>query len=223
MSTWYERLKKLREQKNLSQTQLGEKIGKDLTAISRYENGSGAQNLSYKLKQSLRWVFTPEEIDYIEHGATVESDSATNNGVVKNIILVPIVSAKASGSPVGEIHYDVVTKGELSIAKMLFRTVPNVDDIQAIEVIGNSMSPRINPGDYVIIDKADSFNQDGVYVLQFDSMLLVKRLQVTTRGIKIISDNRSYDDDMYNPEDDQRMMHIIGKVILVINRDMASF
>lgn len=141
----------------------------------------------------------------------------------EKFISVPIISAKASGSPVGEIHYDVVTKGELSIAKMLFRTMPNVENIQAIEVIGNSMSPRINPGDYVIIDKDDIFTQDGVYVLQFDSMLLVKRLQVTTKGIKIISDNRSYDDDMYDPEDDQRMMHIIGKVILVINRDMASF
>lgn len=161
-----------------------------------------------------------------ENGGMFEADQKSTSQAVfdtDKFIPIPIISAKASGSPVGEIHYDVVTKGELSIAKMLFRTMPNVENIQAIEVIGNSMSPRINPGDYVIIDKDDIFTQDGVYVLQFDSMLLVKRLQVTTKGVKIISDNRSYDDDMYDPEDDQRMMHIIGKVILVINRDMASF
>lgn len=138
-------------------------------------------------------------------------------------ISIPIVTAKASGSPVGEIHYDVVERGEVSIAKMLFKTMPNIENVQAVEVIGNSMSPRINPGDYVIIDKMNYFDHDGVYVLQFDSMLLVKRLQVTTKGIKIISDNRMYDEDLYDPEDDQRLMHIVGKVILVINRDMASF
>lgn len=170
--------------------------------------------------------FLKVDVKYLETGERIETDSPKSTESIidtNKFISVPIVSAKASGSPVGEIHYDVEIKGEVSIAKMLFKTMPNINNIQAIEVIGNSMSPRINPGDYVIVDKKDNFDHDGVYVLQFDSMLLVKRLQVTTRGIKIISDNRSYDEDVYDPNDDQRMMHIVGKVILVINRDMASF
>lgn len=226
MSTWYDRLKTIREENGLSQADLGEKIGTDDTAISRYEKGAGAQNLTFKFKQKLTKVFNNEEIHFIETGDRAKTDSPKSTESIidtNKFISVPIVSAKASGSPVGEIHYDVEIKGEVSIAKMLFKTMPNINNIQAIEVIGNSMSPRINPGDYVIVDKKDNFDHDGVYVLQFDSMLLVKRLQVTTRGIKIISDNRSYDEDVYDPNDDQRMMHIVGKVILVINRDMASF
>lgn len=227
MSDFSKRIKEVRKYHNYTQEEFAHVIGaNNKQTVSDLENGKQKalkdeqiQALVDKFRINKTWLLLGEgsmfePIRTKEHSNTMEPTKFFN---------VPIISAKASGSPVGEIHYDVVTKGELSIAKMLFRTVPNVDDIQAIEVIGNSMSPRINPGDYVIIDKADSFNQDGVYVLQFDSMLLVKRLQVTTRGIKIISDNRSYDDDMYDPEDDQRMMHIIGKVILVINRDMASF
>lgn len=227
MSDFSKRIKEVRKYHNYTQEEFAHVIGaNNKQTVSDLENGKQKalkdeqiQALVDKFRVNKTWLLLGEgsmfePIRTKEHSSTTEPTKFFN---------VPIISAKASGSPVGEIHYDVVTKGELSIAKMLFRTVPNVDKIQAIEVIGNSMSPRINPGDYVIIDKADSFNQDGVYVLQFDSMLLVKRLQVTTKGIKIISDNRSYDDDMYDPEDDQRMMHIIGKVILVINRDMASF
>lgn len=226
MSTWFKRLKEVRERNQLKQSELGNKIGIDATAVSRYEKGKGAKDIPYQLKQKLTNVFTVEEIAYIETGEMLESDQPQHTQSIVDTdkhISVPIVSAKASGSPVGEIHYDVVTKGEVSIAKMLFKTMPNIENIQAVEVIGNSMTPRINPGDYVIIDKMCYFDHDGVYVLQFDSMLLVKRLQVTTKGIKIISDNRMYAEDLYDQEDDQRLMHIVGKVILVINRDMGSF
>lgn len=193
-------------------------------ATNQYKKKEKASDNMREIAQkkgiSLAWLEF-ETGEMFESAKTLESTTTAID--TEKFISVPIVSAKASGSPVGEIHYDVEIKGEVSIAKMLFKTMPNINNIQAIEVIGNSMSPRINPGDYVIVDKKDNFDHDGVYVLQFDSMLLVKRLQVTTRGIKIISDNRSYDEDVYDPNDDQRMMHIVGKVILVINRDMASF
>lgn len=216
MSTWYERLKKLREEKNLSQTQLGEKIGKDLTAISRYENGSGAQNLTYKLKQSLRWVFTPEEIEYIEHGASVDS-SETKTTKNSKIVTVPIMSVKASAGR-GNEHYDVVTTGELLIDRMLFKVLPNLKDIRAIEVEGDSMYPTLKEGDYVIIEENSHFSGDGIYVLQWDSVLLVKRLQAGAGKIDIISDNQRYAVNTFDPMDDQRSFHIVGKVILRMQR-----
>lgn len=229
MSTWFERFKNIRVEKELTQQQIADALGKDITSVSRYENGKGSQNMPFTFKKNLTNLFTNVELRYIETGEkseNIKSDQSKSTQILidtEKFISVPIVSAKASGSPVGEICYDVVERGEISIAKMLFKTMPNIENVQAVEVIGNSMSPRINPGDYVIIDKMGHFDHDGVYVMQFDSMLLVKRLQVTTKGIKIISDNRSYAEDLYDPEDDQRLMNIVGKVILVINRDMGSF
>ncbi|MFY9141490.1 XRE family transcriptional regulator [Sulfuricurvum sp.] len=228
MSDFGQRIKELRKKFDLTQQGLADEIGaNNKQTISDVEKGKQKSLNDDQVRIILDKYGISKTWLILGDGEMFELDKkseATTTAIDTNkFISVPIVSAKASGSPVGEIHYDVEIKGEVSIAKMLFKTMPNINNIQAIEVIGNSMSPRINPGDYVIVDKKDNFDHDGVYVLQFDSMLLVKRLQVTTRGIKIISDNRSYDEDVYDPNDDQRMMHIVGKVILVINRDMASF
>lgn len=217
MSTWYERLKNLREEKGLTQTELGDKIGKDLTAISRYENGTGAKNLTYQLKQSLRWVFTPEEIAFIENGVRVESDDITNCIKSNKMIKAPIMSVKASAGN-GREQHEVITTGELLIDRMLFKVLPNLKNIRAIEVEGDSMYPTLKEGDYVVIEENMNFTGDGIYVLHYDGVLLVKRLQADIDGIEILSDNQSYGKRKYDPNDDQRLFHIAGKVILRMQR-----
>lgn len=217
MSTWYERLKNLREEKGLTQTELGDKIGKDLTAISRYENGTGAKNLTYQLKQSLRWVFTPEEIAFIENGVRVESDNIPKGITSNKMISAPIMSIKASAGS-GREQHEVITTGELLIDRMLFKVLPNLKNIRAIEVEGDSMYPTLKEGDYVVIEENTNFSGDGIYVLHYDGVLLVKRLQADIDGIEILSDNQSYGKRKYDPNDDQRLFHIAGKVILRMQR-----
>ena len=58
MSTWFERLKEIREKNQLTQPELGSKIGIDATAVSRYEKGKGAKGIPYQLKQKLTNVFS---------------------------------------------------------------------------------------------------------------------------------------------------------------------
>lgn len=230
MSTWFERFKKLRIEKELTQQEIADALEKDITAVSRYENGKGSKNMPFVFKKNLTNLFTNGELRYIETGEkakNVQSNEEINSNSIPvntdKFIPVPIVSARASGSPVGEIHYDVVTQGEVSIDRALFKVLPDIKHVQAVRVVGNSMSPRINEGDMVIIDRSQRSAEDGVFVLQYDSMLLVKRLHVTSRGIKIISDNRSYPEDTYDPHDNQCMFQIVGKVIVVVNTDMSSF
>lgn len=227
MENFGERALKVRQHVKLSQDAFANEIGiSSKQTVSNVEKGKQKKYSDDEINKIIDKFGVSKKWLILGEGEMLESDQPKQTQSLVDtdkFISVPIVSAKASGSPVGEICYDVVERGEVSIAKMLFKTMPNIENVQAVEVIGNSMSPRINPGDYVIIDKTEHFDHDGIYVLQFDSMLLVKRLQVTTKGIKIISDNRSYAEDLYDPEDDQRLMHIVGKVILVINRDMGSF
>jgi len=221
MSTWFKRLKEIREQNELTQPELGSKIGIDATAISRYEKGKGAKDIPYQLKQKLTNVFTIEEITYIEIGKNDKSDQ--NIDVPKNkydnnkMISAPIMSVKASAGR-GNEHYEVVTTGELLIDRMLFKVLPNLKNIRAIEVEGDSMYPTLKEGDYVVIEENNHFSGDGIYVLQWDSVLLVKRLQAGAGHIDIISDNQSYAINTFNPTDDQRSFHIVGKVILRMQR-----
>lgn len=165
-----------------------------------------------------------QKYDYIDKLNPVNKEVALELSSSKSTFLsrdkfvhAPIISAKASAGN-GSIHYDVETVGQLMIDKMMFKIIPNLKDIRAIEVMGDSMYPTLKENDYVIIEENEQFSGEGIYVLQFDSMLLVKRLQATSRGIKVISDNRNYHEDEYNPNDDQRTFNIVGKVILRIQR-----
>jgi phage repressor protein C with HTH and peptisase S24 domain len=93
-----------------------------------------------------------------------------------------------------------------------------LDNIQAVRVRGDSMNPTLREDDYVVIELEERFSGDGIYVLSWDGILLVKRLQAGNMVIKVLSDNQSFESMEYNPTEDQRTFHIIGKVILRIQR-----
>ena len=75
MSYWYERLRRFRESKNMTQKEFAEKIGIDPTALSRYERGIGAKGFSYKLRNTITNTFGKEASDYIEHGEMVHGEN----------------------------------------------------------------------------------------------------------------------------------------------------
>jgi len=68
MSSWYERLKEIRDKHNLSQTELAKIIGVQLSQISRYESGNGSKNFTTNLKLKLALAFDEQEIMYIQFG-----------------------------------------------------------------------------------------------------------------------------------------------------------
>lgn len=137
-----------------------------------------------------------------------------------SLVKVPIMSASASGSKIttGIEHFDVSVDGELLIDRMLFKILPNLQNIQAVRVIGESMYPTLREDDYVVIECEERFTGDGLYVLSWDGILLVKRLQAGNSVVRVLSDNQTFESMEYNPTEDQRTFHIVGKVILKIQR-----
>lgn len=227
MSFFGERALKIRHDAKMSQEAFAQLIGaSSKQTVSNVELGKQKEYSEDQINKIIDTFGIRRAWLILGEGEMLGSEQSNPTHVLVDTdkhFIVPIMSAIASGSPSGKIHYEVVERGEISVSKMLFKTLPNIDNVEAVEVHGSSMSPRINHGDYVVVDKSIGFDYDGIYVLQIDGMLLVKRLQVTTKGLKIISDNRRFDEDFYDPENDQRLMNIVGKVILVINRDISSF
>lgn len=154
-------------------------------------------------------------------GEMFESDQKSDSSDIQynenKMISAPIMSVKASAGN-GREQHEVITTGELLIDRMLFKVLPNLKNIRAIEVEGDSMYPTLKEGDYVVIEENMNFTGDGIYVLHYDGVLLVKRLQADIDGIEILSDNQSYGKRKYDPNDDQRLFHIAGKVILRMQR-----
>ena len=66
--------------------------------------------------------------------------------------------------------------------------------LSIIRVAGDSMENTLRPGDQILVDRtASRWMGDGIYVLLFDDVLQVKRIQRDRDGgLLILSDNQSY-------------------------------
>ena len=87
----------------------------------------------------------------------------------------------------------------------------NLKNIDAINVIGDSMEPTLNSDNIIFIDKTkkDAL-RDGIYAFTTTHGLFVKRIQRRVDGkLDIISDNKDYPSQVLNKND----LEILGKVI----------
>ncbi|MFB9215514.1 S24 family peptidase [Vibrio sinaloensis] len=90
----------------------------------------------------------------------------------------------------------------------------NPNNIFLMPVRGDSMSPTLKNQSVVIVNRVDGFSNDGIYVFRFDGRLMVKRIQFLPNGIKVVSDNLSYDPwELSKKEIQSADFEIIGEVV----------
>ena len=87
----------------------------------------------------------------------------------------------------------------------------NLKNIDAINVVGDSMEPTLNSDNIIFIDKTKKdVTRDGIYTFTTTHGLFVKRIQRRVDGkLDIISDNKDYPSQILNKND----LEILGKVI----------
>jgi len=91
-----------------------------------------------------------------------------------------------------------------------------------IEARGESMEPTIEDGDDLLLklmSEPSSKALEGVYVINIDNQLRVKRLEfdVVRDGYRIISDNKIYPVEFIDRDDLERM-NVIGEVAMVMGK-----
>jgi len=90
-------------------------------------------------------------------------------------------------------------------------------DVSMINVCGDSMNPTLYHGDVLIVSSDLSRLCDGIYVIRYDGLLQVKRLQFQPRNkIRVTSDNSMYRPYLVNLSQEGMEFRIIGKVIYTI-------
>ena len=94
---------------------------------------------------------------------------------------------------------------------MLFRS----ENLSIIDVKGESMSPTLNNGDTIMVDRSDNMGRlrDGIYVLRLDDALMVKRVALSPHRageLTVSSDNPHYPrwDNL-----DRMLVDIVGRVV----------
>ena len=87
--------------------------------------------------------------------------------------------------------------------------------LAATRVQGDSMEPTLYSGDIIICDLGGYDGTDGIYTIIYKGNGFVKRLQRTSDGVKIISDNRHYDPMFESSQSED--LKVIGKVRAVMH------
>ncbi|AXX92405.1 peptidase S24 [Malaciobacter molluscorum LMG 25693] len=87
----------------------------------------------------------------------------------------------------------------------------NLKNIDAINVIGDSMEPTLNSGNIIFLDKTKKdIKREGIFAFTTIHGLFVKRIQQRVDGnLDIISDNKDYPKQILNNQE----INLLGKVV----------
>lgn len=86
----------------------------------------------------------------------------------------------------------------------------SMNSLHIITVKGDSMMPTLNNGDAVIVDVSQrDVTQDGLYAVELGGSTLIKRIQITHKGLLLLSDNTKYKPFTI---DDGDTLNVIGRV-----------
>lgn len=210
MANLGERIKLLRKQTNLNQSDFAEKIGLgSATVISRYEKGELEPNTTTLIKIAELancdpgWLLTGEGEMYREEKKEVMEK--------EGFIFVPVVSGKISAG--GGLAPETTVELKIAFRKDWIQRHGDPKNMSLIRVSGDSMEPTLWSGDMVLVDHSRNYisPQGGIYAIAIDDGIMIKRLQVIypLKKIRIISDNPKYEPLEADPD----QIKINGKII----------
>jgi len=133
-----------------------------------------------------------------------EGDNELNDGIV-----IPLLENAASTGYGEDLDDDDVPARYVRVPRYLAK----YPHLASLPVKGDSMEPTLHDGDLVVCD-GGGWDGDGIYVLKTYDTAYVKRVQISSSGYEIISDNKMYKSFSESIE----KLSIVGKVraILVI-------
>ncbi len=197
------RLKQLREEKGLSQSEVAKIIGVGRTTYLKWENGENQP--TRKLDQLSQ--FFGVSIDYLLGKSDVKNIKSKN--LHSRGIRIPVLGRVVAGIPIEAVEeildYEEITP-ELAATGEFF----------ALKIRGHSMEPRMMEGDVVIVRKQEDVESgDVAIVLVNGNEATVKRVKKQEEGITLIANNISvYEPHYYsNKEIKELPVRILGKVI----------
>lgn len=203
-------IKQKREEKKLSQSELGRLLGLSQQHIQRFENGypvsvKHAPKLAEILDIDIKELLPQELREY----APTEKD----------VIKIDILDVSACcGDGVENFTEKVVGQHMMTLPALRELTASLPENIKIIKAIGESMVPTIYPNDVVWIDiSVNSPTSDGLYAVIVGSDLMIKRIQVNPfdNSATIISDNPQYSSFK---QSDYKNIRVVGKVIYHMKR-----
>ena len=195
-----ERLKNLRIKKGLYQKDVAAVLGVDRTTYVKYENGDSEP--SYDVLSKLADLFNVS-VDYLLGRSNALSQPT------KGALRIPVLGYVAAGIPIEAIE-DILDYEELDPSEF-----DGNYKYFGLKIKGDSMMPRIQDGDVVIVrQQPDIESGDVAIVCVNGDEATCKQVKKHPEGISLIPYNNSYEVKFYtNKEIETLPITILGKVV----------
>jgi phage repressor protein C with HTH and peptisase S24 domain len=222
MVTFGKRVAKLREEKKLSQEELGKIAGIGQSTIAQIEKGRN--------KSTKRIIELAEALDttpnYLINGvidlsiapASSEIDSYTEKDVdnpdMGAYVNIPYYDISLSAG-IGNVTWIVRDNPERLIFRESWLQSRRLNEatLKAMHVRGESMEPLLYHMDTILLDISDVDVVDGcVYAIIFKGKLYTKKLRNTEDGIDIISYHPDYE-PMHVTQETYNRFQVLGKMV----------
>lgn len=197
-------IRKLRQEKGLSQEQLGALLDPVVNrgAVNKWEKGR-VENIKRTHIQQMAQIFgiSPVELMCFDD---VDLSSARPIHETKR---VPVVGRVAAGIPIlaEENIIDYISVSEET----------DTEDLFALVISGDSMAPRIMDGDIVIVERDVEVENGDIVIARINGEnATCKRFRRHTDGVELIPLNPAYEPMFYTSRQVQTLpVVIVGKVV----------
>lgn len=199
MPKFNEILKDLRIQNELTQGELGKKLGLAPSTIGMYERAEREPDFE-KLERIAG--FFGVNINYLLGKESVVS----NNSIVG--VKIPVLGKVAAGIPITAVE-NILDYEEIS------SDMASSGDYVALQIKGRSMEPRMFEGDVVIVRVQDTVEHGEVAVIMIDgSEATVKKVKFLKDGILLQPFNSEFEPLFYSSSEVENLpVRIFGKVV----------
>lgn len=194
-------LRQLRKEHGYTQESLGKLMGVSDAAVSQWE--SGKREASYEVQLRLAELFDVS-VDFLLRG------SVANERPVPRQTMIPVLGRVSAGT--GVTAEEDVIGYEPADAKY------GNGEYFYLQVKGDSMSPKIDDGDMVLVHRQTSVDSGTIGVFSVDGDDgFVKKVEYDTEYIHLISLNPYYPPLVFEGPDVLRV-YVLGKVIKLERR-----
>ena len=199
------RLKQLRNEKKINQRELANFLKVAPSTISMYESGQREPN--FEVLESLADFFNVD-LNYLLGKSDKTTKLMIEDSQPTQGLKIPVLGTVAAGIPISAVE-DILDYEEVP------QSWENQGEFFALKIKGDSMEPRMESDDVVIVkQQSDANSGDTVIVLVNGDDATCKKLQKTDNGIMLVSTNPKYPPMFYsNEEISTKPVVILGKVV----------
>lgn len=224
METFGKRLRKRAESLGRSDAEIARKLGISARRYSYYVNNEREPDYDLLVKICRVLETTPNDLLGIGTPLEASADDATGdapkmfNLAGEQFVAIPRWEMQAAAGAGRD-----ATSAPVLLRYHMFRlswlrsiTQAPLDQLHVLEVNGDSMEPALRSGDVIMVDQTQTepHRRDGIYVLNRDGDLQVKRVSVhpVTGRLSLRSDNMAY--ESYS-DIDPRELDVVGRVVWI--------